>query len=61
MIPLDRALLCLDCEMVVAAPHDHCPACAGRSLYPLVRWVNPEPTAEQVYLENGLTITRYSK
>jgi hypothetical protein len=31
-IPLDRAVLCMDCEVITMATNGHCPVCGGRGL-----------------------------
>jgi hypothetical protein len=46
-IPLARAYVCLDCEIVVQPSEwQICPLCAGRYLFPIARWLNREPAAE---------------
>jgi hypothetical protein len=34
-VPLQHAVLCVDCELVTASHTDHCPVCGGHSLLSL--------------------------
>ena len=36
-VPLQRAVLCIECETVSRSPHDRCPICGSRSLFSLCR------------------------
>ena len=36
-VPLQSAVLCMDCETISNSPHDECPACGSRSLWNLSR------------------------
>jgi hypothetical protein len=43
-IALERALFCLDCE-VLFTNHACCPSCSGRVVWPLAKWLSPgEPS-----------------
>jgi hypothetical protein len=43
-IALERALFCLDCE-VIFTDHACCPSCSGRVVWPLAKWLSPgEPS-----------------
>ena len=43
-IALDRALFCLDCE-VIFTDLACCPHCSGRVVWPLAKWLSPgEPS-----------------
>ena len=37
LIPIQNAVLCIDCEVVSASSNDKCPVCSSRSLYSLFR------------------------
>jgi hypothetical protein len=39
-IALERALFCLDCE-VIFTDHACCPSCSGRVVWPLATWLSP--------------------
>jgi hypothetical protein len=39
-IMLDRALFCLDCEVIFAGLAS-CPSCRGRVVWPLAQWLSP--------------------
>jgi hypothetical protein len=41
-IMLDRALFCLDCEMIFTGLAS-CPSCSGRVVWPLAQWLSPAP------------------
>ena len=41
-IMLDRALFCLDCEVIFAGLAS-CPSCRGRVVWPLAQWLSPAP------------------
>ena len=36
-VPLQNAMLCVDCESVTGTPHDTCPVCGSHSLLGLAR------------------------
>jgi len=38
-IDLQRARLCLDCEMIFDGPQ--CPACTSETFVPITRWIRP--------------------
>ncbi len=40
-IALERALFCLDCEVIFTALAC-CPSCSGRVVWPLAKWLSPE-------------------
>jgi hypothetical protein len=43
-IALERALFCLDCEVIFTAL-TCCPSCSGRVVWPLAKWLFPgEPS-----------------
>lgn len=44
-IPLSRAVLCLDCQMITAATNGHCPICEGRALMNLENLLSRNETA----------------
>lgn len=53
-LPLQRAVLCLDCQEVSDSKTDSCPACAGGSLMPLARVLNPNPSIGKInYMYHG--------
>jgi hypothetical protein len=39
-IALERALFCLDCE-VIFTDHSCCPSCSGRMIWALAKWLSP--------------------
>jgi hypothetical protein len=39
-IALERALLCLECELIFAGIA-HCPRCSASTVWPLVQWLPP--------------------
>jgi hypothetical protein len=39
-IALERALFCLECELIFAGTA-FCPRCAGKAVWPLADWVRP--------------------
>ena len=39
-IMLERALFCLDCE-VIFTDFASCPSCSGRVVWPLAQWLSP--------------------
>lgn len=39
-IALERALFCLDCE-VIFTDHACCPSCSRRAVWPLAKWLSP--------------------
>jgi hypothetical protein len=39
-IALERALFCLDCE-VIFTDYACCPSCSGRVVWPLAMWLSP--------------------
>jgi hypothetical protein len=39
-IMLDRALFCLDCEVIFTGLTS-CPSCSGRAVWPLAQWLSP--------------------
>jgi hypothetical protein len=41
-IMLDRALFCLDCEVIFTGLAS-CPSCSGRVVWPLAQWLSPAP------------------
>jgi hypothetical protein len=41
-IMLDRALFCLDCEVIFMGLAS-CPSCRGRVVWPLAQWLSPAP------------------
>jgi hypothetical protein len=44
-IPMDRALLCLDCESIFEAEgHQTCPACGSAAAWAIGRALNREPS-----------------
>ena len=49
-IPLQSAVVCLNCEAVSDTPLDTCPACGGRGLLNLAAVLNreTEPEMEEV-------------
>ena len=51
MIPLREAVLCAECDVVSNSKTDTCPACASRSLYPLIRFLDRVPSVEVQRLE----------
>jgi hypothetical protein len=40
-IALERALFCLDCEVIFTALAC-CPSCSGRVVWPMAKWLSPE-------------------
>jgi hypothetical protein len=38
-LPLNRAVLCLNCSTVYHVSQGQCPACASRMLMPLATWL----------------------
>jgi hypothetical protein len=41
-IMLERALFCLDCEVIFTGLAS-CPSCSGRVVWPLAQWLSPAP------------------
>jgi hypothetical protein len=41
-IMLDRALFCLDCEVIFTGLAS-CPSCSGMVVWPLAQWLSPAP------------------
>jgi hypothetical protein len=39
-IALERALFCLDCEVIFSGLKS-CPSCSGSSMWPLAQWLSP--------------------
>jgi hypothetical protein len=39
-IALERALFCLDCEVIFTAVAS-CPSCSSKVVWPLARWLSP--------------------
>jgi hypothetical protein len=39
-IALERALFCLDCEVIFTSLTS-CPSCSGSSVWPLAQWLSP--------------------
>jgi len=39
-IPLDRAVLCLDCETIFRVERRQCPACHSRTFSPIWTWLH---------------------
>jgi hypothetical protein len=46
-IALERALFCLDCEVIFTGLTS-CPSCSGSSVWPLAPWVSPAPSHRPV-------------
>ena len=40
-VRLQRAVLCVDCDVISDSPHADCLVCGSRSLLPLARVLNP--------------------
>lgn len=43
-IPLNIALICVNCNTICRMPQRACPHCAGEQLMPLSAWLSPRPT-----------------
>jgi hypothetical protein len=46
-IALERALFCLDCELIFAGSA-HCPRCADEAVWPLTQWLPPARSSAAV-------------
>jgi hypothetical protein len=42
-IPLEEALMCVNCNTIVRMPRQYCPHCAGEHLVAIGIWLNPRP------------------
>jgi hypothetical protein len=42
-IPLQEALMCVNCNTISRMPQRYCPYCAGEQLMPVSGWLNPVP------------------
>lgn len=47
VLPLWRAVFCLDCEAISNTTHDECPSCKGRSVVSLSRMIGGSLIKEQ--------------
>ena len=47
-IPLQNAVLCVDCEFVSASRGDVCPVCGGHSLFSIARMMGGSLSTEKV-------------
>ena len=47
VVPLNRAILCANCEMISAAP-GHCPVCGSAAVLNLAKILNREEKQETV-------------
>jgi hypothetical protein len=48
-IALDRALFCLECELIFAG-RAFCPRCTSETIWPLAEWVHP--------IRSGVTVSK---
>jgi hypothetical protein len=48
-IALDRALFCLECDLIFAGTAS-CPRCASMAVWPLAEWLHP--------MRSGLTVSK---
>jgi hypothetical protein len=46
-IALERALFCLECELIFAGTAS-CPRCTSEAVWPLAEWIHPTRPAETV-------------
>jgi hypothetical protein len=64
-IALERALFCLECELIFAGPA-HCPRCGDEAVWPLKQWLPsirplasilppPERTSSRAPFERGVS------
>lgn len=42
-IPLERALMCINCNTITRMPARACPHCTGENLMALGKWLEPMP------------------
>jgi hypothetical protein len=46
LIPLRRAVLCLDCEQISAAQNGHCPGCGSQAVFSLAGALRSDERSE---------------
>ena len=42
-IPLNEAVICINCNTLARVPVAYCPHCAGEQLVAVAKWLNPKP------------------
>jgi hypothetical protein len=52
-IALERALFCLECELIFAGTA-HCPRCADTAVWPLNQWLPSARPAEPIFPDPGV-------
>lgn len=58
-IPIQEAVLCVDCEMIGTSTNDACPVCGSRSLFSLFRVLGGTLSGSKIPFEDESDSIRY--